>query len=468
MVVKAEHSAVVTNVGAGFCGSTTAIMQARTADQMMSDGRLERLTIRVIDKSASFGPGEPYNSACDIFLLNQPASVMSPFPDDPDDFTRWLAVHLPGGNGDTFAPRRLYGQYLRESFQKAVQSHKDGPVKIECHTMNIDGVTCLSKGFDLTGGAETKDGLGTDALVVCDGHQGSGLFDAFLAYPGFFNKAYDIDRIDTHLKASRGPVGIIGTSQSMMDVLGVLEHLGYQREVFAFSRNLVMPWQYDPVQERAKDGQTYELKYLTRGNILAQDPSWENIEAFLEEDIKAALSAGFNPVHVVRAVWESNLPAFLPEPAGRALGRRLNQYYGNFTPPVRYDLLSRWLESGQLKTVRQHITPSSIEAQEGRFDIRGPADRVYTVSALFNAAGLSRTIYDHKGAIASPVLRDLAEQGSLDFERAESGAVARGAQKKPGLFVLGPATRASKWGVETFREDNACVAAQSVQSALLL
>jgi uncharacterized NAD(P)/FAD-binding protein YdhS len=62
--------------------------------------------------------GVAYDTPYQANLLNVPAGNMSAFPNDMNHFTRWLAKHLPGSSAATFAPRKLYGEYLQSIFTK--------------------------------------------------------------------------------------------------------------------------------------------------------------------------------------------------------------------------------------------------------------------------------------------------------------------------------------------------------------
>jgi len=62
--------------------------------------------------------GVAYETSCEANLLNVRAGNMSAFPEDQNHFTRWLAKHLPGSSTTTFAPRKLYGDYLLNIFMK--------------------------------------------------------------------------------------------------------------------------------------------------------------------------------------------------------------------------------------------------------------------------------------------------------------------------------------------------------------
>ena len=87
---KQEQSKTISIVGAGFCGTTIAVQQAMHYKELIDQGcDLSPLKIQLIDASGNFGPGLPYSTKDNVFLLNQNTDEMSPFPKDPGHFTAW-------------------------------------------------------------------------------------------------------------------------------------------------------------------------------------------------------------------------------------------------------------------------------------------------------------------------------------------------------------------------------------------
>jgi len=66
------------------------------------------------------GGGLAYGSARPWHLLNSRAGAMSADPDDPADFARWAGV-----SPSAFAPRTVYGSYLRDVFARTFSAYGD-------------------------------------------------------------------------------------------------------------------------------------------------------------------------------------------------------------------------------------------------------------------------------------------------------------------------------------------------------
>ena len=87
------------------------------ACHLLRDGG-DNIRITLIEKRDSVGLGTAYSTSHPRHLLNVRASNMSAFADDPQHFQRWLSNESALVERDqpaalVFAPRNLYGRYLR-------------------------------------------------------------------------------------------------------------------------------------------------------------------------------------------------------------------------------------------------------------------------------------------------------------------------------------------------------------------
>lgn len=122
-------------VGAGFCGSLTAVhLLAPDAGGGEAEGvGPAPASVALIERDpASFGRGVAYGTPCPRHLLNVPAGKMGALPDRSEHFLEWLRAHPAeaaefGLSGDgrervgagTFVPRALYGRYLAALLSEA-------------------------------------------------------------------------------------------------------------------------------------------------------------------------------------------------------------------------------------------------------------------------------------------------------------------------------------------------------------
>ena len=102
-------------IGGGFAGTALAVRLR----QALPAGA----AILMLEPSEP-ATGLAYSTRDPGHLLNVPATSMSLHPDRPGHFAEWLAARPdapapPADGGPVFAPRRLYGAYLREQLAEA-------------------------------------------------------------------------------------------------------------------------------------------------------------------------------------------------------------------------------------------------------------------------------------------------------------------------------------------------------------
>ena len=106
------HCSSVVIVGGGCSGLLVAV-------HLFRNGFQGRLTI--IEPRSRLGAGLAYSTPFDQHLLNVPAAKMSAIPGQPADFLDWLRDrHWPDADAGTFAPRKFYGEYLRDVLQETL------------------------------------------------------------------------------------------------------------------------------------------------------------------------------------------------------------------------------------------------------------------------------------------------------------------------------------------------------------
>jgi uncharacterized NAD(P)/FAD-binding protein YdhS len=102
----ADSSSCIAIVGAGFCGTVTAI-------NLLQQAHVEPLRILLIDRDRH-ARGTAYADHPASYLLNVPAARMSASSSDPLDFLRFAQRTMADISADDFLPRALYGAYLEE------------------------------------------------------------------------------------------------------------------------------------------------------------------------------------------------------------------------------------------------------------------------------------------------------------------------------------------------------------------
>ncbi len=91
------------------------------AVQMLRNGFQGRVI--VIEPRPHLGLGLAYSTPFHEHLLNVPAGKMSALPQQPSHFLDWLQVmHRSDADANSFAPRKLYGDYLHDLLQQTVRA----------------------------------------------------------------------------------------------------------------------------------------------------------------------------------------------------------------------------------------------------------------------------------------------------------------------------------------------------------
>lgn len=208
-------------VGGGFSG---AMLAARLAEQGVAS--------TVIDRSGEFGPGVAYSTTFDGHVLNVRSNRMSAVEDRPDDFVRWLeARHPDQADPDGFAPRRLYGLYLRDRLARVEAAY---PGRILRETG--EAVAIEDKAVRLLKGRRVE----ADAVVLATGNPA----------PGTANAAGEaIDRVigDPWAPGALARIGqdddviILGSGLTMVDVVLWLAANGWKGKAVALSRRGLTP-----------------------------------------------------------------------------------------------------------------------------------------------------------------------------------------------------------------------------------
>jgi uncharacterized NAD(P)/FAD-binding protein YdhS len=110
----ADSTRCIAIVGAGFCGTITAV-------NLLRESHVEPLRILLIDRDPH-ARGTAYAAHPHPYLLNVPAGRMSALSSDPLDFLHFAQRIEPKVTAEDFLPRAVYGDYLQETLAAAERS----------------------------------------------------------------------------------------------------------------------------------------------------------------------------------------------------------------------------------------------------------------------------------------------------------------------------------------------------------
>jgi uncharacterized NAD(P)/FAD-binding protein YdhS len=226
-------------VGGGFSGAMTAVHLARKSTIP--------LAIDIIEPRAMLGGGVAYSATDPAHRINVPASRMTVFADDPEQFDRWLRTHamLDGdpaatwSDGSAFPQRGLFGRYIAGLVDDAC---RDKPwVTIRHHRSTVSAITQQAGGFMLSlqeGSLQDGGMLRADLVILAVSHPPPAVPGALrgvqaagapvIADPW---RPGALDAIAPHAS-----VLVVGTGLTMADAVSTLDRRGHRGPITAMSR----------------------------------------------------------------------------------------------------------------------------------------------------------------------------------------------------------------------------------------
>jgi uncharacterized NAD(P)/FAD-binding protein YdhS len=232
----------VTIIGAGFCGTMSAVYLLRTSRAPIH--------IRLVEKNpAQIGRGVAYSTREDYHLLNTPAGRMSALPNDPDHFVHWIERRNEltetswwptGAVRDAYLPRRCYGDYLAELLHDTIKQSSQ-------HTVELVADEVISVDAQPTGdlAVRTKSGAcwGADACVLALGNAeptAPPSWDAdSLPSTHYHSNPWAKDLIPALLESDS--CALLGSGLTMLDVVMALHGHDYRGTIHVISRRGLVP-----------------------------------------------------------------------------------------------------------------------------------------------------------------------------------------------------------------------------------
>ena len=189
----------------------------------------------LIDGSGRAGKGVAYSTTEPAHLLNVRAEGMSAWAGEPDHFANRFEAE--GGDRRGFAQRRLFGRYLGEILDQAIET----------------GQTDVVQAFAV--GAERADGhwrvglddgsaIEAEAVALAIGNQEPESLGAFANARGHFIAnpwGAEARRAVERLAEDGGDALIVGTGLTMVDLVLSLDAAGYRGRILAVSRRGLIP-----------------------------------------------------------------------------------------------------------------------------------------------------------------------------------------------------------------------------------
>jgi uncharacterized NAD(P)/FAD-binding protein YdhS len=415
-------------VGGGASGTLLAIQLLRRAP---SNCRL-----LLVDRNGDFARGIAYRTEESSHLLNVAAARMSALPDDEGHFLDWLRKREAGVGPDTYAVRRLYGDYLHELLEASVENAAAG-VRLERRQAEVRDIE------EARGGVQLRFDSGEEVLarhlVLALGNAPpSPLPVSEGAAPRVWQTPWATSPAWPPLRAS---VLLVGSGLTAIDWVLALSAHGHQGPLHILSRHGLLPTAHHAVSPKP-----LELTGLPRGKLRP-----------LVRAVRAAAAQGLGD-------WRSAVDALRPMTQdlwlslGDAERRRFSRHvrthweaHRHRLAPAVGALVSALRAAGQLHVHAGRLlglcaTESGLEA---RFQPRGTKrEERLAVELAINCTGPAGHSVNADALVSTLLRKGLARPGPLGLGLASDarGALLDGrGQASTRVWTLGPVRRGDAW-----------------------
>jgi len=431
-------------IGGGFSGTMTAVNLARLSNHSVH--------IALVNHKHPIGRGVAYGTRRAEHLLNVAARNMSAVPDHPDHFLEWLRTRVEYADApeaqlrETFAPRRVYGDYLRSllfNYARPVDEHHPAGIEL----IEAEAVDVIPRD---DGGAEVaiEDGriVRADRVLLATGNQPpagiSSRGDA-MSHPAYVADPWS----DWHqrLPESETDIVVLGTGLTMVDVFLTLSRLDWQGNLVAVSRNGMIP-------QAHFRGIEYP-DFLPAETDALGLREWVQL---IEQHCELLREIGENPGIIVdrlrphtQRIWKS-LSLEEKREFLRNYAARWNVIRHRIPQPI-HQSLTEAITTGRVRVVRGTILGLSEEGQRLGVQVRchDGEERTLEGGLVINCTGPNAGF----SATEVPLFQNLLRRGLIRADALDMGIEVgpdfavpdREGNMSEFLFAIGPLMKGSLW-----------------------
>ncbi len=441
-------TATVAIVGGGFSGAMVAVHLARMAGP-------SPLRVVLFEKGDRVGRGLAYGARSEAHLLNVPAGAMSALPDEPSHFLDWLRERDPNAHAGTFAPRRVYGDYLEDLLSTTTGGSSARVEIIRDEVADLEE-TERSGAIRLT----TRSGEAHEAgrVVLALGHQppqDPAPWEGAPPPPGGYVadpwSAEALDGLDYD-----DPIAVIGTGLTAIDLIVEARARGHRGPIHAISRHGLLPCRHPSPPA------------VPRPHFAIPGPGSPPTARSLLRHIRAEVDT----CHAEGGDWRSVVDAIRPVTQSlwcslgdrerrrfvRHLAPRWDVHRHRVAPSVD-DALQSALRDGQLRLLAARVLCFRSQGRGVSLTLRrrgAAASETLAVRRVINGTGPSRDIRVGPSALLrSALARGLVRPGplALGLDVTDSGSLLRlDGRTHTRLFAIGPLLKERLWETTAVRE----------------
>ncbi len=437
---------VIAVVGGGFSGTMVAVHLSRLPAARPPH-------VRIFEKSERPARGLAYGTRCDQHLLNVTAGLMSALPDEPSHFLDWLRARDPAAHHGTFAPRRVYGDYLEELLAAStsqsntrIEVARDEVVDLELG----DGSKPLRL-TTLTGGRVEADqvvlALGNPLPGQPQGLDVRGLGRGYIADPWSAGALDDL--------AADDPIALIGSGLTAVDLIVEAHARGHRGRIVTISRHGLFPCrhQISPAIPRPHIAIGADSKETARG-LLRRVRSAVAVCQEQGNDWRSVVDS-IRPVTQTlwRSLGDTERARFV-----RHLAPRWDVHRHRVAPQID-EMLQDKRQSGRLIVVAGQAV--SLAEHNGMIEMsvrrRGTSDpETIRVRRVINCTGPARDVrLGSSSLLRSLIRRGIGRPGplTLGLDVSDSGALIRqDGHEQERVYAIGPLLKERLWETTAVRE----------------
>lgn len=229
---------VIAIIGGGFCGTFTLVQLLKQVSKPVH--------VILINKHYPLARGIAYSSEDQCHLLNVAAGKMSPFPDEPEHFVRWLksqkslSHYLNEDLPLAYLPRALYGKYLVHVLEETLRQR---PAFFQYTLLQDEAKDILPMMNKYKVVLHANKAVVANKVILATGNfpptQLPIKDERFYASRNYFGNPWvapatsDIKPVET--------VFIIGTGLTMLDTVLSIVNKGFNGKIIALSRSGLLP-----------------------------------------------------------------------------------------------------------------------------------------------------------------------------------------------------------------------------------
>jgi uncharacterized NAD(P)/FAD-binding protein YdhS len=409
--------------------------------------------VRLFEKAGRPGRGVAYGTRCDQHLLNVPAGSMNALPDEPSHFLDWLRARDSSAHQGTFAPRRVYGDYLEELLKTSL-SCLNVRIDIE-HDEVVDlELNQASEPLRLTSAKGER--IRADRVVLALGHplpQAPEGLDLHGLGRGYTADPWSMGALDDLLPDDS--IALIGTGLTAVDLVVEARARGHRGKIIAVSRHGLLPSGH-------RSSPAIPRPHIAIGG--GQAETARGLFRRVRSEVAVCQSEGSDWRSVIdslrpvtqslwRSLAQSERARFI-----RHLAPRWDVHRHRVAPEIN-DMLHQQTQTGRLAVVAGRVL--SLMEKGGMIEMllrrRGATDpETLQIRRVINCTGPARDVrVGSSPLLRSLIARGIARPGPLDLglDVADSGAlIGCDGREQDRIYAIGPLLKERFWETTAVRE----------------